>query len=252
MSRAPSERCCGCPTLRTAAWCAAARRASKTSGSQSEGRSQRKSHIRYHYPVVQWETLGVGSATPEVRVRLGLIRGGSDVRAPEGVGDRDRTTRPAGPHGHASSLRSEIPHAASNSPNPTLGARLTSYEPGRNPGHACCVCDHRDQRRSAPGDRHSRRTFAGKLLFIFALGGQLGLILLIYGRQGESTEFVSRAAADAQRSGAGDRKPKTRGTAALRRGVQPGRDRCQRSDGRGPARCLSRLHALWLTTWMKS
>jgi hypothetical protein len=41
--------------------------------------------------------------------------------------------------------------------------------------------------------------FVGKLLFIFALGGLLGLILRIDGRQGETTEGVSRAPADAQR-----------------------------------------------------
>ena len=41
--------------------------------------------------------------------------------------------------------------------------------------------------------------FVGKLLFILALGGLLGLILRIDGRQGETTEGLSRAADDEQR-----------------------------------------------------
>ena len=41
--------------------------------------------------------------------------------------------------------------------------------------------------------------FVGKLLFILALGGLLGLILRIDGRQAETTEGLSRAADDEQR-----------------------------------------------------
>jgi hypothetical protein len=41
--------------------------------------------------------------------------------------------------------------------------------------------------------------FVGKLLFILALGGLLGLVLLLDGRRGETTDGVSRAPARAQR-----------------------------------------------------
>ena len=41
--------------------------------------------------------------------------------------------------------------------------------------------------------------FVGKLLFILALGGLLGLVLLLDGRRGETTDGVSRAPAGASR-----------------------------------------------------
>jgi hypothetical protein len=41
--------------------------------------------------------------------------------------------------------------------------------------------------------------FVGKLLFILALGGLLGLVLLLEGRRGETTEGVSKLPADAPR-----------------------------------------------------
>lgn len=86
--------------------------------------------------------------------------------------------------------------------------------------------------------------FVGKLLFILALGGLLGLILLLEGRRGETTEGVSKPRPDAPRRVLVIANEGLQNPALCAEVCDRGRERTAEALLVAPVVAASRLHAL--------